>query len=158
MSAQQPMPGRISIVPNLGRMSAFTTGSRSVASMGVNAKPMPNIPKPTVSITDSRQLDKVAMASKIFRYFESQPEVPFTLTEKKIQGDVITKDFINMFSFIYRRIDPDFVMGKVDEHVSGFGMVSFHSFNCRCITGSSDLHFPRLPVPNPEEVFHSPRC
>jgi len=99
----------------------FTTGPRSVASVGVNVKPIPNIPKPVVSYTDNRQLDKTAMASKIFRYFESQPQMPFTLTEKKIQGDVITKDFINMFSFIYSRIDPDFVMGKVDEHVSGFG-------------------------------------
>lgn len=132
--APPPQMGRMSMaIPTIGRMSVFTTGHQSASSFGrvstmpsvagvggVNARPVPKIPKQTMAISDSRQLDTAAMASKIFRYLESQPEVPFTITEKKIRNDVITNDFTNLFSFIYRRIDPGFTMGKVDEHVSGF--------------------------------------
>src|SRR3954469_16531727 len=80
------------------------------------SKPLFKIPKPAMT-TDPRQLDNSAMAKKIYRFVQSQPELPFTITEKKIRDDAISNDFIKLLTHIFPRGGPNFVRGKIHVQV-----------------------------------------
>jgi SMC interacting uncharacterized protein involved in chromosome segregation len=83
-----------------------------MAPLAGNHRPLPNIPK-VVSTLDRSQVDQKRIIAKIVDYLNSYgEEVPFQYSEKSVKNPN-THDFVNLFHFLYRQIDPNFELGKV---------------------------------------------
>jgi hypothetical protein len=67
--------------------------------------------EPSVMKPEDRKLDKAmvaAMAKKVWHFLNALPDLPFTITEKRLRDDPSTVDFVNVFSAVYGCIAPGY--------------------------------------------------